>query len=116
MMLHVCVCVVASIPFWETSAWRDFWQLLILVKTILVQFPPNGSIANSRRLSANLINWSKPNEMSNCIPPPSDVLVNGPKTSFFKHSFCWWVKPRTVCILSYMPASNIAGYSGMETA
>ena len=22
----VCVCVVASIPFWETSAWRDFWQ------------------------------------------------------------------------------------------
>ena len=60
MMLHVCVCVVASIPFWETSAWRDFWQLLILVKTILVQFPPNGSIANSRRLSANLINWSKP--------------------------------------------------------
>jgi hypothetical protein len=27
----VCVCVVASIPFWETSAWRDFWQSLFYV-------------------------------------------------------------------------------------
>ena len=92
-----CVCVCVLLPpshFGKRPHSADFWQLLILVKTILVQFPPNGSIANSRRLSANLINWSKPNEMSNCIPPPSDVLVNGPKTSFFKHSFCWWVKPR----------------------
>jgi len=31
MIVGVCVCVVASIPFWETSAWRDFWQSLFYV-------------------------------------------------------------------------------------
>ena len=107
LCVFVCVCVCVCLPpshFGKRPHGRGLLAFTYFSENYYTHY--TGFIANCRRSSADLTYWSKAHKNSNCISRPSDVLVDGPETSFFKYAICWRMKPCTFCILSYRPLGN----------